>query len=101
MKNVTIAISLGVLIIITFSLNALGISYYDSPASFSSPRFHFMLSFWIVIGLIHLQYKHIKNSPDGRFMLKEIILPEFNSKEVREAELTKNAVKAAFSVVHI
>ncbi len=102
MKNLTIAISLRVLIIITFSLNAFGIIYYDSPTSFNSPSFYFMLSFWIVIGLIHLQmYKHIKNSPDGRFIMKELILPEFNSKDEREAELTGNAAKAAFSVVLI
>ena len=102
MKNLTIAISLRVLLIITFSLNAFGILYYDSPTSFNSPRFYFMLSFWIVIGLIHLQmYKHIKNSSDGRFIMKELLLPEFNSKDEREAELTGNAAKSAFSVVLI
>ena len=39
MKNVTIAISLRVLIIITFSLYAFGIIYYDSPTSLKAQDF--------------------------------------------------------------
>ncbi|XKI13035.1 hypothetical protein GGGNBK_15380 [Sporosarcina sp. ANT_H38] len=71
MRGLTIAISLRVLIIITFSLKAFGIFYYDSPTSFNGTRFYFILSSWIVIGLIHLQmYKHIKNSPHGLFIIK-------------------------------
>jgi len=59
-----------------------------------------MLSFSIVLGLIHLQqYKHIKNSPDGRFIMKEMILPEFNSNDEREAVITGKAAKNALSAI--
>ena len=61
MKSLTIAISLRVLIIITFSLHMSGIFYYDSTTSLSSPRLYFTLSFWIVLGLICFQqYKYQK-----------------------------------------
>jgi hypothetical protein len=102
MKNLTIAISLRVLIIITFSLHMTGNIYYDSTTSLSSPRFYFTLSFWIVLGLICFQqYKFRKNSTDGRFIMKEMILPEFNSNDEREAEITGKAAKDAFSAILI
>ena len=102
MRSLTIAISLRVLLIITFSLYAFGIIYNSSPTSLSSSRLYFTLSFWIVLGLIHFQqYKFIKNSPDGRFIIKELILPEFNSNDEREAEITGKAAKNAFSAILI
>jgi len=102
MKNLTIAITLRVLIIITYSLHISGTFYYDSTPSLSSPRLYFTLSFWIVLGLICFQqYKHRKNSPDGRFIMKEMILPEFNSNDEREAELTGKAAKDALSAILI
>ncbi|MBO0602657.1 hypothetical protein I2483_13400 [Sporosarcina sp. E16_3] len=106
MKNVTIAISLRVLVTITFSLYAFSIFNYDSPTSLSSSssssRLYIMLSFWIVLGLIHFQqYKYIKNSPDGRFIMKEMILPEFNSNDEREAVITGKAAKNALLAILI
>ncbi len=103
MKNLTIAISLRVLIIITFSLHVSSIFNYDSPTSLSSSssssRLYFTLSFWIVLGLIHFQqYKHRKNSPDGRFIMKEMILPEFNSNdETGSSNNWKSGKKCSFS----
>ena len=105
MKNVTIAISLRVLVTITFSLYAFSIFNYDSPTSLSSSssssRLYFMLSFWIVLGLIHFQqYKYIKNSPDGRFILKEMILPEFNSNdETGSSNNWKSGKKCSFAIL--
>lgn len=59
-----------------------------------------MLSFRIVLGLICFQqYKHRKNSPDGRFIMKEMILPEFYSNDEREAVITGRAVKDALSAI--
>lgn len=102
MKNLTIAISLRVLLIITFSLYAFSHINYSSPTSLSSSRLYFTLSFWIVLGLIHFQqYKFIKNSPDGRFIMKEMILPEFNSNDEREAVITGKAAKDALSAILI
>lgn len=100
MRSLTIAISLRVLIIITFSLHMSGILYNDSTNSLSSPKLYFTLSFWIVLGFICFQqYKHRKNSPDGRFIMKEMILPEFNSNDEREAEITGKAAKDALSAI--
>jgi hypothetical protein len=99
MKSVTIAISLRVLIIITFSLHMTGIFYYDSTTSLN---LYFTLSFWFILGLICFQqYKFRKNSPDGRFIMKEMILPEFNSNDEREAVITGKAARDALSAILI
>ena len=102
MKSVTMAISLRVLIIITFSLHMTGIFYYDSTTSLNSPRLYFTLSFWFILGLICFQqYKFRKKSPDGRFVMKEMILPEFNSNDEREAVITGKAARDALSAILI
>lgn len=68
----------------------------------SSPQIFSLLSFKLVLLLIFIQqYRYAKSRPDGRVILKELILPEFNSEDEREAELTGKAAKAAFSTIII
>lgn len=102
MKSLTIAISLRILLILTFSLRLFDIKYHGSPGSLSSSNFYLSFPFWLVLLLILFQQHHFrKNSPDGRFIMKEMILPEFNSNDEREAELTGIAAKDAFSALLI
>lgn len=100
MKKLTIAVSLRILLLITFSLNLFYIVHFNADGSLSGGRLYSQLSLFLVLLLIFIQqYQYKKSRPDGRIILKELILPEFNSADEREAELTRKASKAAFSTV--
>lgn len=94
MKKLTIAVSLRILLLITFCFHLYIIVHSNTD------RLYSLFPIWLVFLLIFIQqYKYKKSRPDGRIILKELILPEFNSKDEREAELTGKASKAAFATV--
>ena len=99
MKQLTIAVLLRILLLITFSTHLFNI--VDSEQnSLVGPRLYSMISLWIISLLIFIQqYKYTKSRQDGRINLKELILPEFNSNDEREVELTGLASKVAFSTI--
>lgn len=98
MKKLTIAVSLRILLLITFGLNLFNIVNSDTQGSLLGPQLYSRISLWLVLLLIFIQqYKYMKSRPDGRIILKELVLPEFNSADEREAELTGKASKAAFA----
>ena len=100
MRKLTIAVSLRILLLITFSLYLFNIAHSDTQNILSGARLYSTLSFWLVLLLIFIQqHKYKKSRPDGRIILKELILPEFNSVDEREALLTGKASKAAFATV--
>lgn len=98
MKKLTIAVSLRILLLITFSLNLFTIVNSDTQDSLLGPQLYSRISFSVILLLIFIQqYKYRKSRPDGRILLKELILPEFNSADERKAELIGKASKSAFA----
>lgn len=94
MKKLTIAVSLRILLLITFCFHLYNMAHSNTD------RLYSLFPIWLVFLLIFIQqYKYKKSRPDGRIILKELILPEFNSEDEREAELTGKASKAAFATV--
>lgn len=94
MKKLTFAVSLRILLLITFCFHLYIIVHSNTD------RLYSLFPIWLVFLLIFIQqYKYKKSRPDGRIILKELILPEFNSEDEREAELTGKASKAAFATV--
>lgn len=96
MKNLTIATILRILFFVTFALYAFTAS--KSPAL----GLYFTPPYWIVLFLLYLQMKkQYKSEPDGRPRTKDLVLPEFASKDEREIELTGKAAKDALSAVFL
>ena len=96
MKNLTVAIALRILFFITLGLYAFNVN--NSPYS----SLYFNIPFWIVLFLLYLQSKkQYKSQPDGRPLTKDLVLPEFASKDEREIELTGKAAKDALSAVFL
>ena len=102
MKELTIAVSLRILLLITFSINLFYIVDSDTSESTMGPQLYSRIFLGFIFLLIfNQQYKYMKSRPDGRIILKELIVPEFNSGDEREVELTRVASKVAFSTVII
>ncbi len=96
MKNLTTATILRILFFVTFALYAFTAS--NSPAL----GLYFTPPYWIVLFLLYLQMKkQYKNEPDGRPRTKDLVFPEFASKDEREIELTGKAAKDALSAVFL
>lgn len=96
MKNLTVAIVLRILFFITLALFAF------NTGRFTSYSFYFTLPYWIILFLLYLQMKkQYKSEPDGRPSTKDLVLPEFSSKDEREIELTGKAAKSALSAILI
>jgi uncharacterized integral membrane protein len=103
MKNLTVAIVLRILFFIIFSLLVMqNANYSPFPNAQKSPSLYITLFYWIVLGILFLQMrKHYKSQPNGRALTKDIVLPEFASKDEREMELTGKAAKDALSTILI
>lgn len=100
MKNLTVAIVLRILFFITLGLYAFNLLQSGSSYYLRGSNLYLALPFWIVLFIIQIrEYKYSKSQPDGRFIMKDLVLPELSSKDEREIELTGKAAKDALSAV--
>ncbi|WP_203246706.1 hypothetical protein [Sporosarcina beigongshangi] len=100
MKNLTIAVILRILLFITLSLYAFNLLHSGASDYLRNSNIYLALPFWIVVLIIQIrEYKYSKSQTDGRFIMKDLILPELSSKDEREMELTGKAAKDALSAV--
>ncbi|MEK5037956.1 hypothetical protein [Sporosarcina sp. FSL K6-3457] len=96
MKNLTLAIVLRILFFITLGL------YAFNANNFPYSSLYFNIPFWTVLFLLYLQSKmQYKSQPDGRPLTKDLVLPEFASKDEREIELTGKAAKDALTAIFL
>lgn len=96
MKNLTIATILRILFFITLAL------YVFTANTSPALGLYFTPPYWIVLFLLYLQMKkQYKNEPDGRPRTKDLVFPEFASKDEREIELTGKAAKDALTAVFL
>lgn len=100
MGNLRTAITLRILILITASLFMYSRVTFGPGNLLTGSQRYITFSFWIVCFLIYVQqYRYEKSRANGRIILKEMILPEFNSDDEREAVLTGKAAKAALATI--
>ncbi|MFJ7934908.1 hypothetical protein [Sporosarcina sp. NPDC096371] len=100
MNNLTVAVILRVLFFITLGLFAFNLLHLGTPDYLRGSNLYLALPFWIVLFIIQIrEYSYSKSQPDGRFIMKDMVLPELSSKDEREMELTGKASKDALSAV--
>ena len=104
MKSLSIAISLRVstlliLCVYMFNFYSLNASYNNFLLAINP---YILIIFMVLLLLMSReQHIHIKSHPDKPIRLRERILPEFNTYDEREAEITGKAAKTAFSLILI
>ena len=102
MKSLTIAVSLRIFALLMVSLYMFAFHDFKfllmifcvdcNPYIFGG----FMIALMLMSRQQHI-YK--RNHPTGRLTYQERVLPEFNSNDERESELTGRAAKTAFSLI--
>ncbi|QUW22651.1 hypothetical protein JSQ81_03445 [Sporosarcina sp. Marseille-Q4063] len=100
MKNLTIAILLRVslLIIICFYLSEI-INFSTSKYSIGINPYIFIAFIILLLLMSRQQHVYKKSRPNETIRYREKILPEFNIKDEREAEITGYAAKNALSFI--
>ncbi|WP_438311368.1 hypothetical protein [Sporosarcina sp. FA9] len=97
MKSLTISISTRIFTLLMLGFYILSINDFQT---LSGIRPFFIGGFFIAL-LLDSRQQHIykKNHLTGRLTYQERVLPEFNSNDERESELTGKAAKNAFSII--
>ena len=101
MKSLTIAVSLRISSLMMVSLymfSLLNLNAFNDILIGFTP---YILIVFMIVLLLMARQQHIyeKNRSNGRLTLREKILPEFNSNDERETELTGIAAKNSFSII--
>ncbi|MDN4607259.1 hypothetical protein [Sporosarcina highlanderae] len=98
MKDLTIAIALRIMLIVSFCLLMFSVLYNTGANQNSSHLYYqaFMLLSFLLI-YFH-QRKHIKKN-GGRIAFHGHIIPEFNPQDEREHQISGEAYKIAFSTI--
>lgn len=101
MKSLTIAVSLRIFTLLMVGLYVLILNDFNFISDFLRGIDLYIYAGFIIALLLMSRQRHIykMNHPTGRLTYQESVLPEFNSNDERESELTGRAAKTAFSLI--
>jgi len=101
MKNLTIAVTLRIFTLLMLSLYMLIFYDFYNLSDILRGLNPFLFVGFMIALLLMSRQQHIykKNHPTGHLAYQERVLPEFNTNDERESELTGKAAKTAFSII--
>lgn len=98
MKDLTIAIALRIIFIISICLLTFSILHNTGLSQNSSHLYYQAFTLLSLLLIYFHQRKHIKEN-DGRITFHGHIIPEFNPQDEREHQISGEAYKIAFSTI--